>query len=82
MRDELAETDAHLLATMTKRVPGMFAKAYRWGAEMQEIAEFAREDPAAHDIWMAISKLYERLAQDAAGDKDEIETLAGFFAPR
>jgi putative dehydrogenase len=82
LRQELASSESHLLATMSKRVPGMFPKAYRWVAEMQEIAEFAREDPAAYDIWMSISKLYDRLAQDAAGDKDEITALAKFFSER
>jgi hypothetical protein len=60
----------------------MFPKAYRWVAEMQEIAEFAGEDAAAHDMWTAISQLYERLAEDAASDKDEVDTLARFFSPR
>jgi 3-hydroxyisobutyrate dehydrogenase-like beta-hydroxyacid dehydrogenase len=82
LREELAASESQLLATMSKRVPGMFPKAYRWVAEMQEIAEFAREDPAAYDIWMSISKLYDRLAQDVAGDKDEITALAQFFADR
>lgn len=82
LRQELAASEPHLLATMSKRVPGMFPKAYRWVAEMQEIAEFAREDPAACEIWTSISKLYDRLAQDVAGDKDEITALTQFFADR
>lgn len=80
LRQELSESDAKLVATMSKRVPGMFPKAWRWVAEMQEIAEFAREDPAAHDIWMGISRLYARLARDIAGGKEEMAVLAEFFA--
>ena len=82
LRQELDESEKHLLETMARRVPGMFPKAYRWVAEMQEIAEFAKEDPAAHAIWMGISALYERLAEDVAGDKDETDALARFFGGR
>jgi 3-hydroxyisobutyrate dehydrogenase-like beta-hydroxyacid dehydrogenase len=82
LRDELKESEAHLMTTMARRVPGMFPKAYRWVAEMEEIAEFAREDPAARDIWRNIARLYERLARDGEGDKNEIDVLARFFTER
>ena len=68
LRDELAESDANLLAVMSQRVPRMFTKAWRWAPEMQEIAEFAREDSAAQGIWTNITKLYDRLAQDLTED--------------
>lgn len=82
LRAELQETDPTLLDTMAERLPRMFSKAWRWAPEMQEIAEFAREDPAAHDIWMNIGKLYERLARDLTGEQQEIEALKRFFTPR
>ena len=46
---------------------------------MEEIAEFAREDPVAREMWTQIARLYERLAKDATGDKTEIDILARFF---
>jgi 3-hydroxyisobutyrate dehydrogenase-like beta-hydroxyacid dehydrogenase len=80
LRQELSESEQSLLETMARRIPNsMFPKAWRWVAEMQEIAEFAREDPAAHEIWMSISKLYDRLAQDLGGDRKEAEVLGRFF---
>ncbi|MEP7244167.1 MAG: DUF1932 domain-containing protein [Gammaproteobacteria bacterium] len=82
LRGELAASEPQLFATMTKRVPGMFPKAYRWVAEMQEIAEFAREDAAAHAIWTGISSLYERLAEEKGDEPDDIAVLARFFADR
>jgi 3-hydroxyisobutyrate dehydrogenase-like beta-hydroxyacid dehydrogenase len=82
LRAELAETDSHMLASMAQRLPGAFSKAWRWVPEMQEIAEFAREDPAAHAIWTNIAKLYDRLAQDLTGDRDEIAALERFFSQR
>jgi 3-hydroxyisobutyrate dehydrogenase-like beta-hydroxyacid dehydrogenase len=82
LRKELAESDSALLASMAHRVPRMFSKAWRWGPEMREIAEFASEDRAAGEIWTNIAQLYERLAQDLNGDKKEIEALERFFEPR
>ena len=80
LRQELSESEQSLLKTMARRIPNsMFPKAWRWVAEMQEIAEFAREDPAAYEIWMGISKLYERIAEDIGGDRKETDALAAFF---
>jgi hypothetical protein len=76
---ELSESERTLLATLARRIPGMFPKAYRWVAEMQEIAEFASTDAAAHEIFIGASHLYERIAQDLAGDRVETDTLARFF---
>jgi 3-hydroxyisobutyrate dehydrogenase-like beta-hydroxyacid dehydrogenase len=80
LRQELAESEQALLKTMSTRIPrSMFPKAWRWVAEMQEIAEFAKEDPAAHEIWMGISKLYDRLAEDLGGSRKEADALLRFF---
>jgi 3-hydroxyisobutyrate dehydrogenase-like beta-hydroxyacid dehydrogenase len=82
LRAELEESDSHLLASMARRVPRMFSKAWRWAPEMQEIAEFTREDPIASEIWMSFGKLYDRLASDFAGEKRDVEALERFFDPR
>lgn len=82
LRDELAGSEPQLLASMAHRVPRSFSKAWRWEPEMQEIAEFAREDAAAHGIWTHIAQLYGRLAQDLTDDKDEIAALERFFSKR
>jgi 3-hydroxyisobutyrate dehydrogenase-like beta-hydroxyacid dehydrogenase len=79
LRQELSESDQSLLKSMSVRVPRSFSKAWRWVAEMQEIAEFAREDAAAHEIWMGISALYDRIAEDLGGDRKETDALARFF---
>jgi hypothetical protein len=57
----------------------MFDKAYRWEAEMEEIAAFVGDDPAGEALFRATAELYRRLAADAAGAKSEIGMLAGFF---
>lgn len=80
LRQELSESEQSMLEVMSKRIPNsMFPKAWRWVAEMQEIAEFAKEDAAAYEIWMGISKLYERVAEDIGGDRRETGALASFF---
>jgi hypothetical protein len=62
----------------------MFPKAYRWVAEMEEIAAFQGDDKAAHDIYLGIARLYERFAsgQDgsSAAAKDELAALREFCA--
>jgi hypothetical protein len=57
----------------------MYSKAYRWVAEMDEIADFVGEDKAAHAILSGTARLYERLAEDFAGDKAEINALEAFL---
>lgn len=75
---ELAASQPAVLTYLTRMVPDMFPKAYRWVAEMEEIAGFTGGE-AEREMYEAIATLYERLAQDQAGAKDEISALAGFF---
>jgi 3-hydroxyisobutyrate dehydrogenase-like beta-hydroxyacid dehydrogenase len=82
LREELFESERPLMKTMSTRVPRALPKAWRWVAEMQEIAEFAREDRAAHDIWTGISALYGRMAEDLTGERKESDVLVRFFKER
>jgi 3-hydroxyisobutyrate dehydrogenase-like beta-hydroxyacid dehydrogenase len=81
---ELSESRPQDLAWLTRQIPSMFPKAYRWVAEMEEISEFLGADQASHDMYQAIARLYERLAsgQDgsAAAAKQDIAALAEFCA--
>ncbi len=81
LRAELAQSQPNLLAQLRRSVPDMFPKAYRWVAEMQEIADFAGEDAAARDIYQGIARFYQALADDAAADKMKTGQLAAFFEP-
>jgi hypothetical protein len=63
-------------------MPQMFSKAYRWVAEMEEIAEFVAEDAAARKIFDANAELYQRLAVDFEGPQEEIGALGDFVKPR
>ena len=79
---EMAHSQTQVLDRLGKQLPGMYDKAYRWVAEMEEIARFAGEDPAAEAIYQGTARLYERLAADAAGEGREIAALDAFLAQR
>jgi 3-hydroxyisobutyrate dehydrogenase-like beta-hydroxyacid dehydrogenase len=75
---ELAESQPALLAWLTRQMPAMYSKAYRWVAEMEEIAAFVADDPAAHQMFEGYARLYERLAADHDGAKSETGALTTF----
>jgi putative dehydrogenase len=81
---ELSESRPQDLAWLTRQVPGMFPKAYRWVAEMEEISDFLNDDPASHDVYRAIARLYERLASGQDGSSaaaaKELDALREFCA--
>ncbi|HKY85487.1 MAG TPA: DUF1932 domain-containing protein [Pseudorhodoplanes sp.] len=73
---ELTASQPDVLAFLARMVPDMPPKAYRWVAEMEEIAGFTGSE-AERETYEAIAALYERLAQESA--KDEIDALRAFF---
>jgi 3-hydroxyisobutyrate dehydrogenase-like beta-hydroxyacid dehydrogenase len=76
---ELASSQATLLAGFARSVPSMFSKAGRWVAEMEQIAEFAGKELPEHDLYLSISRFYERLGKDFGGTQTEIAALTKFF---
>lgn len=76
---ELCKSQPQLFSMFERQLPGMYSKAYRWVAEMEEIAEFVDEDPAAKLIFEGATQLYERIAADFDADKSEIQALDAFF---
>ncbi|MGI4946175.1 MAG: DUF1932 domain-containing protein [Janthinobacterium lividum] len=76
---ELAESQPELLALFRRQVPGMYPKAYRWVAEMQEIAAFAGEDAGVKQIYTGMAALYQDLAADQAGSRHSISALDAFL---
>ncbi len=82
LKAELAASQPTLLAFLTRGVPGMYSKAYRWVAEMEEIAHFVGEDPAARQFYEGAARLYERLAADYDGPGKEIAALEAFCQPK
>ena len=82
LRKELERSHPAFVATFTRAIPDMFGKAYRFVAEMEEIADFVGEDKAARQMYLAFAEFYARLAQDFAGDQAETGALAKFLAAK
>jgi 3-hydroxyisobutyrate dehydrogenase-like beta-hydroxyacid dehydrogenase len=76
---ELAATQPQLLAWLTRQVPNMYSKAYRWVAEIEEIAGFVSEDEAGHQIFCGAADLYDRIAEDFDEAKVETGALTKFL---
>jgi L-threonate 2-dehydrogenase len=68
LRAELASSQTRLFEDFARHIPSMYPKAYRWIAEMEEIAAFSGDDEGARQIYQGFAKLYGRLASDA-GDR-------------
>jgi L-threonate 2-dehydrogenase len=79
LKAELAESRPDLLRYLSKQVPSMYSKAYRWVAELDEIASFIGEDHPEHDMLTAAARLYERIAEDYEGEKKETGALDDFL---
>ena len=79
LRSELAASQPQLLARFSTSLPDMVPKAYRWVAEMREIAAFLEGDAAGAAVFEGVAGLYERIAADAAGARVEVEALEAFF---
>jgi hypothetical protein len=76
---ELKESQPQLLASMQRSLAIMPPKAYRWVAEMHEIADFVGEDPAGHELYSGAAHFYEQVAQDFAGGKADVTALMDFL---
>ncbi len=81
---ELSESQPMLLNWMRGFVSRMPPKAYRWVAEMEEIAQFQGDDPAARDMYLGIARFYEQIAAAVAEPKpgDAVAQLNDFCAER
>jgi len=82
LRAELSASQPALFGWLTRQVPNMYSKAYRWVAEMEEIAQFVGEDPAARQFYEGAARLYERIAADYDGDQRETTALDSFCKPK
>jgi 3-hydroxyisobutyrate dehydrogenase-like beta-hydroxyacid dehydrogenase len=76
---ELAGSQPQILAWLKRTLALMPAKAYRWVAEMHEIADFVGEDPSAHELYLGAAHFYEQIAADFAGDKRAVSALGAFL---
>ncbi|MQB42651.1 NAD(P)-dependent oxidoreductase [Rhizobium sp. ICMP 5592] len=64
LKRELEESQSDLDRKFAQSIPDMYPKAYRWVAEMEEIAEFLGEDDPAALIFKGMAGLYRKMADD------------------
>lgn len=76
---ELKSSQAQMLGYMQRVLSMMPPKAYRWVAEMHEIADFVSEDPAGHELYSGAAHFYEQIARDFDGDRKEVDALLAFL---
>ena len=68
-----------MLAWLKRNLSLMPPKAYRWVAEMHEIADFVGEDPSAHELYVGAAHFYEQIARDFASEKHDVSALEAFL---
>jgi 3-hydroxyisobutyrate dehydrogenase-like beta-hydroxyacid dehydrogenase len=76
---ELSSSQKEMFAWFKRGLALMPPKAYRWIAEMHEIAGFVGDDPAAKDLYEGAAHFYERIAEDFDGDKKDVAALTEFL---
>jgi len=81
LHKELEMSQPHLLAWLTRQVPRMYPKAYRWVAEMEEIGHFLKDGTPSGDMFEAIARLYGDIAATARQPSpgDAVAQLTEFF---
>ena len=76
---ELQGSQKEMLAWLTRSLALMPPKAYRWVAEMHEIAGFVGEDPAAHELYVGAAHFYEHVAEDFDSGQKDVAALKAFL---
>jgi L-threonate 2-dehydrogenase len=76
---ELARTQPQNLARLQRTIPDMLPKAYRWVAEMEQIAQFIGDEREGASIYQGTARLFEWVASELARDNsDSLAALANF----
>jgi 3-hydroxyisobutyrate dehydrogenase-like beta-hydroxyacid dehydrogenase len=80
---ELKASQPQLHAWLSKQLPSMYDKAYRWDGEMREIAKFLLPEQGASEMLTGAANLYEHIAADnQAGPQSEIISTLNRFVTR
>ncbi len=80
---ELGSSQPQLYAWLSKQLPIMYAKAYRWDGEMREIARFLQPEDGASQMLAGAADLYRHVAEDnRQGSDSEIISVLNAFVGR
>ncbi|MBA8879723.1 NAD(P)-dependent oxidoreductase [Phyllobacterium myrsinacearum] len=77
LRGEMNDSLPELLLRFQKSIPDMYPKAYRWVAEMHEIAEFLGPDDPGSALFKAMADVFARIAADQNADGQLAAILNG-----
>ena len=82
LRAEMQRSMPDLFARYGRQIPDMVPKAYRWVAEMEEIAAFLAEDDAAGaQLFEGMAGLFAHVAADREADGQDIAILKRAVTP-
>ena len=81
VREALAESLPEVFGYVAKQMPRMYPKAYRWVAEMEEIAKFLAAEPGASQMLAGAARLYDQIARDFAERQPDgaVTTIEAFL---
>jgi len=79
LRAELSRTQPGFLARLERSIPDMLPKAYRWVAEMEQIAEFIGDEREGGNIYEGMARLFDWIASELdRGNSADVEALREF----
>lgn len=64
---EMRDSQPEVLQLLSRALPKMYAKAYRWIGEMEEVAKFLQPETGGSEMLNGAAHLYEEIARDYAG---------------
>jgi L-threonate 2-dehydrogenase len=80
LKAELAASQPQLLERFSRTLPDMYPKAYRWVEEMHAISGFIGESFPESIMFTGAAGLYQRVADDIAGDRALSGRIDAFFS--
>jgi 3-hydroxyisobutyrate dehydrogenase-like beta-hydroxyacid dehydrogenase len=78
---EMQDSQSAVLQVLVRALPKMYAKAYRWIGEMEEITKFLQPDTGGSEMLNGAAHIYEGIARDYAdgADNERIRLLTEFL---
>ena len=78
--EEMDESQPLLLTKLEHTLPDMYAKAYRWDYEMEEVGRFASALPGVGKLYDGMAAHFTHLGKDWAGPRTDIGDIEVFLA--
>jgi L-threonate 2-dehydrogenase len=79
VKEALGDSLPDVLDYVSRQMPRMYPKAYRWVAEMEEIAKFLEAYPGASQMLAGAAKLYAQIAADFEKQGGTVDAIDEFL---